>query len=72
MDRFYSYSKKFNLFWVKFFVNNYEFYGGDIKGVIDKLLYLKDLGIFGIYFILIFEFCIVYKYDIKDYFKIDL
>ncbi|WP_094586270.1 glycoside hydrolase family 13 protein [Acholeplasma laidlawii] len=71
MDRFYSHSKKSNLPWAKLPVNNHEFYGGDIKGVIDKLPYLKDLGISGIYFTPIFESRTAHKYDTKDYFKID-
>ncbi|WP_025724818.1 glycoside hydrolase family 13 protein [Acholeplasma granularum] len=71
MDRFYSYNKKSNLPWGKLPVNNHELYGGDILGVIDKLPYLKDLGVSGIYFTPIFESKTAHKYDIKNYFKID-
>lgn len=71
MDRFYSHHKKSNLPWGKHPVHNHEFYGGDILGVVDKLPYLKDLGITGIYFTPIFESRTAHKYDTKDYFKID-
>lgn len=70
-DRFYSAIKKSNLKWGELPVNNNELYGGDIKGVIEKLPYLKDLGISGIYFTPIFEAPSAHKYDTTDYFKID-
>ncbi len=47
------------------------FFGGDLKGVIDKIDYLKDLGINAIYFNPIFESVTSHKYDTKDYLKID-
>ncbi|MFA7417690.1 MAG: glycoside hydrolase family 13 protein [Acholeplasma sp.] len=71
MDRFNSKSKQSKLPWGKLPVSNHEFYGGDILGVIEKLPYLKDLGITGIYFTPIFESNTAHKYDTKDYFKID-
>ncbi len=49
----------------------FVFYGGDIKGVIEKLPYLKDLGISGIYFNPITEGETNHKYDTKDYMKVD-
>lgn len=45
--------------------------GGDLKGIISKLDYLKDLGISGIYLTPIFESSSNHKYDIIDYKKID-
>lgn len=71
MDRFYSHAKQSKLPWAKLPVTNHEFYGGDILGVIDKLPYLSDLGVTGIYFTPIFESRTAHKYDTKDYFKID-
>ena len=48
-----------------------EFYGGDLKGVIDKLSYLKDLGVDVIYFNPIFVSPSNHKYDIQDYDYVD-
>ncbi|MBQ9764955.1 MAG: glycoside hydrolase family 13 protein [Lachnospiraceae bacterium] len=48
-----------------------EFYGGDIKGVIDKLGYLHELGIEAIYFNPIFVSPSNHKYDIQDYDNVD-
>jgi len=48
-----------------------SFYGGDLKGVIDKLPYLKDLGIEVIYFNPIFVSPSSHKYDTQDYDHID-
>lgn len=70
-DRFYRHQGKSKLPWGKLPVHNHELYGGNLKGVIQKLPYLKDLGINGIYFTPIFESPSAHKYDIKDYFKID-
>lgn len=52
-------------------ISNKMFFGGDIKGIIEKIPYLKDLGIGGIYFTPIFESPSTHKYDTTDYFKID-
>lgn len=46
-------------------------YGGDLKGVIDKLDYLKNLGINGIYFTPINKSNSNHKYNIDDYTQID-
>ncbi len=51
--------------------NRQNFFGGDLQGVIDKLDYLEDLGINGIYFCPIFEASSNHKYDTIDYLKID-
>ncbi len=49
--------------------NNY--FGGDLKGVADKLDYIQSLGFNAIYFNPIFESNSNHKYHTKDYFKID-
>lgn len=48
-----------------------EFYGGDIKGVIEKLDYLQDLGVEVLYFNPLFVSPSNHKYDIQDYDYID-
>ena len=52
-------------------VNNSEFFGGDIPGIIKKLDYLQELGITGIYLTPINESPSSHKYDTTDYLKID-
>ncbi|MEO1021555.1 MAG: glycoside hydrolase family 13 protein [Bacteroidota bacterium] len=46
-------------------------YGGDLQGVIDKLDYLKELGIGGIYFNPVFDAQSLHKYDASYYHHID-
>jgi len=46
-------------------------YGGDLQGVIDKLDYLKELGINAIYFNPVFEAGSLHKYDATSYHHID-
>lgn len=48
-----------------------NFYGGDLRGVIDKLDYLDRLGVDMIYFNPIFVSPSNHKYDIQDYEHID-
>ncbi|MBI9099431.1 MAG: glycoside hydrolase family 13 protein [Spirochaetaceae bacterium] len=48
-----------------------EFYGGDLEGVIQKLDYLQELGIDGIYFNPLFVSPSNHKYDAQDYSYID-
>ena len=48
-----------------------SFFGGDIQGMIDRLDYLVDLGINGIYLCPIFKAPSTHKYDTEDYFEID-
>lgn len=48
-----------------------SFAGGDLKGIIEKLDYLKDLGINAIYLTPVFESVSNHKYDIINYKKID-
>ena len=49
----------------------WDFYGGNLKGVKEKLPYLKDLGVTIIYFNPIFEAVSCHKYDTGDYERID-
>ncbi|MCX6133148.1 MAG: glycoside hydrolase family 13 protein [Ignavibacteriales bacterium] len=46
-------------------------YGGDIQGVVDKLDYLRDLGITAIYFNPVFDAISLHKYDASTYHHID-
>ncbi len=46
-------------------------FGGDLQGVIDKLDYLKDLGITAIYFNPVFYARSMHKYDGNSYHHID-
>ncbi len=48
-----------------------SFFGGDLKGIIEKLDYLENLGINAIYLTPIFESPSNHKYDIVDYLRID-
>ncbi|MCL2256031.1 MAG: glycoside hydrolase family 13 protein, partial [Firmicutes bacterium] len=47
------------------------FAGGDIKGVIEKLDYIKNLGCNAIYLTPIFRSKSNHKYDISDYYNVD-
>ena len=51
--------------------NPKSFAGGDIKGIITKLDYIRDLGCDAIYLTPIFKSPSNHKYDIVDYFDID-
>lgn len=46
-------------------------YGGDIQGIIDRLDYLKELGITAIYLNPVFESPSLHKYDTRMYHHID-
>ena len=48
-----------------------DFFGGDLYGILQKLDYLKDLGITGLYFCPVFEAPSNHKYDTVNYFEID-
>ena len=48
-----------------------EFYGGDLKGIMDKLDYLQDLGVEVVYLNPIFVSPSNHKYDTQDYDYID-
>lgn len=52
-------------------VTNSDFFGGDLKGIQEKLPYLKKLGVTCIYFNPIFESHSNHRYDTADYSRID-
>ena len=47
-------------------------YGGDLQGVLDKLDYLKDLGITALYFNPLNDAPSLHKYDARSYHHIDV
>lgn len=51
--------------------NRTNFFGGDLRGIINKFNHIKDLGIDVIYLTPIFYSPSNHKYDTIDYFKID-
>lgn len=57
--------------WRKGEVTNEERFGGNLNGIREKLSYLADLGITGIYLNPIMEAESNHKYDTTDYTKID-
>ena len=52
-------------------VRNRDFFGGDFRGVLEKLPYLQDLGVETIYFCPVFEAPENHRYGTGDYEKID-
>ena len=50
---------------------SYDFFGGNLAGIQEKLPYLKDLGISVIYLNPIFESASNHHYDTGDYHKVD-
>ena len=52
-------------------VQNNEFFGGDLWGIIEKLPYLQELGVTVLYLSPIFEAYSNHKYDTGDYSKVD-
>ncbi|MDW7673344.1 MAG: glycoside hydrolase family 13 protein, partial [Bacillota bacterium] len=52
-------------------VIRWDFFGGNLLGVLKKLSYLKELGVSILYLNPIFEAPSNHKYDTADYFKID-
>ena len=59
------------LSWGKGKVNTKSMYGGDLRGVIKKLSYLKELGVNLIYLTPVFKSTTNHKYNTRDYFDID-
>ncbi|MBN2604912.1 MAG: alpha-glycosidase [Bacilli bacterium] len=51
--------------------SNEQRFGGDLRGIIDKLEYIKSVGFTGIYMTPIFESDSTHKYDVNNYYKID-
>lgn len=52
-------------------IARWDFFGGNLQGVVDKLDYLKELGVSVIYLNPIFEAPSNHKYDTGDYKNID-
>jgi len=52
-------------------IQRWNFFGGNLQGIIKKLPYLKELGVGVIYLNPIFEASSNHKYDTADYKKID-
>ncbi|HVM17467.1 MAG TPA: alpha-amylase family glycosyl hydrolase [Gaiellaceae bacterium] len=48
-----------------------DYYGGDLEGVIQKLPYLKQLGVTVLYFNPIFDAGSNHRYDTRDYRRVD-
>ena len=48
-----------------------SFAGGDLKGIIEKLDYIKGLGVNALYLTPIFKSVSNHKYDISDYYAVD-
>ncbi len=48
-----------------------NFMGGDLWGVLDKLDYLQELGVNGLYFCPVFTANANHKYDTVDYYNVD-
>ncbi|HYH02957.1 MAG TPA: glycoside hydrolase family 13 protein, partial [Bacillota bacterium] len=49
----------------------FNFFGGDLKGIIDKIPYLKQLGVTSLYLNPVFESPSNHKYNTSDFLKID-
>ena len=52
-------------------VLNNDFFGGNFKGIQEKLAYLKNLGVTTLYFNPVFEAASNHRYDTSNYMKID-
>lgn len=52
-------------------IKRWDFYGGNLLGVIQKLDYLQEMGVTVIYLNPIFEARSCHKYDTGDYMKVD-
>lgn len=52
-------------------LDNNDFFGGDLQGVIDKLDYIRDLGANTIYMTPLFQAASNHKYDTADFRNID-
>jgi 4-alpha-glucanotransferase len=52
-------------------IRRWTFFGGNLRGVLQKLPYLRELGISCIYFNPIFKSVSNHKYDTGDYLQID-
>ena len=52
-------------------IREWNFWGGDLKGITSKLQYIKSLGVSVLYLNPIFKARSNHRYDTADYFKID-
>ena len=52
-------------------ITGLDFFGGDLRGIIQKLPYIKDLGVTGIYLLPVFLSNTNHKYNTFDYCRID-
>jgi len=52
-------------------IRNRDFFGGDLRGVVEKLDYLQELGVETLYFNPIFEAAENHRYGTADYSRID-
>lgn len=52
-------------------IHFWDTYGGDLKGITEKLPYLKELGITALYLNPIFEAASNHRYNTADYLRID-
>ena len=52
-------------------ITHRSMYGGDLQGIINRLDYIKDLGVDIIYLTPIFKSDTTHKYNTNDYFNID-
>jgi len=57
--------------WGKLPVTEDSFYGGDLRGIIEKIPYLSEFGVDAIYLTPIFSSPSPHKYDTTDYYQID-
>jgi len=74
-DRFYNGDESNDLPnvspWDSTNITDETYFGGDIKGIIQKLSYLSELGVEAIYLNPIFSSPSPHKYDAIDYYQID-
>lgn len=52
-------------------IARWDFFGGNFKGIQEKIPYLQELGITALYLNPIFEATSNHRYDTNDYFKVD-
>lgn len=69
--KFKSWGKELTIFDPDGIYRADDFYGGNIKGVLTRLPYLKSLGVGAIYFSPVFDSHSNHRYDTGDYMKID-
>lgn len=50
---------------------NNERFGGNLKGIIEKLDYISELGISGIYLMPVFKSSSIHNYETDDYYHVD-